>query len=286
MKFDGKTSRDPLDDLLAQARWDEPSAASRTRLQETWRGLTQRSRAAVWRWSASAAAVVVIGIGGAWLAMQLRTTRPTLAVAPSPPPATPIVRQAVTWRAVTARDVLLMRLADRERGAAAAAAAAAAAVSATAPAAPPTVDPAAIAAKARRTNDAVQRRQLLAALIDAGESSLTAYLEFAADPATKADALAALRSATTRPVDALFAQMRSPRADLRVAAASVLGEINGPQVTQKLIGMIAAEENRREAFLALASCRGEEARDFLRRAAQSEALSSFARSAMAQTEVH
>jgi hypothetical protein len=73
---------------------------------------------------------------------------------------------------------------------------------------------------------------------------------------------------------------------LRVAAAWTLGRINGPVVTRRLIEMIEAGENRREAFIALAASRGREAQDYLRQAAASSPFASQARSAMVQVQAN
>ena len=79
--------------------------------------------------------------------------------------------------------------------------------------------------------------------------------------------------------------LNDPHVDRRIAAALVLGRIDGLVLTRRLIEMVAADQNRREAFIALASSRGAEARAFVRQAAQSEPLAGLARSTLALIEL-
>ena len=67
------SSSDPLDDLLATARWPEPTAASVERLEAAWHRLRRRPQ----RWGfvpalSAAAAAVVIAVG-AWSLLNRET---------------------------------------------------------------------------------------------------------------------------------------------------------------------------------------------------------------------
>ena len=278
MNFDNKTSRDPLDDLLQQARWPKAMGESRNRLEDEWRRLTRtESRRWALGWSVAAAATLVVAMGTAWVVM--RPTATVVEVAIVPP--TPAVHEEprVIGRPVTQRELLLIRM-DELRAAAPRRQDAAKSQST-----PKVASPRELVNVARRASDVGQRRDALAELLESGESALPLYLAFVVDDTTRADALAAAHLAKSVSIDGLFAQLRSRRADLAVAAANVLGEIDGPVVTQRLIELIAADRNRREAFLALASSRGTEAQNFLKQAVGSAELSSWARSAIAQTEI-
>jgi hypothetical protein len=137
---------------------------------------------------------------------------------------------------------------------------------------------------ARETKEPVERRRLIAALLNRpAPQAMPLYLSLVDE--MKNDALAALDQLNRPPTDALMAQLSSPRGDHRIAAALALGHIDGPATTRRLIDMIAADRNKREAFIALASSRGQEAQAFVRRAATSEQFASLAQSAMVQTEI-
>jgi hypothetical protein len=57
-------------------------------------------------------------------------------------------------------------------------------------------------------------------------------------------------------------------------------------VTRRLIERVAGNRNARDAFIALASSRGDEARAFMQRAAASDRFAALARSALVQAEYH
>jgi len=126
---------------------------------------------------------------------------------------------------------------------------------------------------------------IVALLKQGDDGSTQRYLEQVADPATRHDALSALMMVNPPPTERMIAALSGPRADLRVAAALALGQIDGPVLTRRLIDMVAADQSRREAFIALASSRGAAARAFVRQATESENLAGLARSTLAMNEV-
>jgi hypothetical protein len=69
----------------------------------------------------------------------------------------------------------------------------------------------------------------------------------------------------------------------RMAAAVVLGHIDGPETTRKLADLVVNNVNRREALYALARSNGPEAKAFLDRAARTNELSAAVASTMIQT---
>jgi hypothetical protein len=104
------------------------------------------------------------------------------------------------------------------------------------------------------------RQTLLAALLSPGDlASLELFLEFAADEKTADAALAAAVSVKRPPMDLLFAALSDPLEVRRVAAARVIGRIDGPATTLRLIAMVESGVNRHEACIALLSSRGAEA---------------------------
>jgi hypothetical protein len=111
------------------------------------------------------------------------------------------------------------------------------------------------------------------------------YLDLVSDPKTRTDALAALSRVANPPTDRLLAALNDPLVPRRVAAALVLGRIDGPVLTRRLITMVAADQNRREALIALASSRGKDAREFVERAARSSEFAGLARSTLVMNEV-
>jgi hypothetical protein len=108
--------------------------------------------------------------------------------------------------------------------------------------------------------DAELRKTLLASLLSADDlASLDLFLEFAADEKTMDAALAAAVSVKRPPMDLLFAALSDPLEARRIAAARVIGRIDGPATTQRLIAMVESGVNRHEACIALLSSRGPEA---------------------------
>ena len=91
------------------------------------------------------------------------------------------------------------------------------------------------------------------------DAAVARYLDLVSDRPTRTDALAALAKLRNPPTECMVQALNDPHVDRRIAAALVLGRIDGPVLTRRLIEMVAADQNRREAFIALASSRGAEA---------------------------
>ena len=123
--------------------------------------------------------------------------------------------------------------------------------------------PALLVSLAKSHADPSQRRQLITALLRRDQSQMAGgFLELVRDPAVSEDALACLDE--VRPgTDAFFARLDDRYVAVREAAALVLGRIDGPQTTARLIAMASHNRNRREALIALADSRGRDARQFL-----------------------
>jgi hypothetical protein len=227
---------DPLDELLAAAKWPDPSAESHQRLQRHWgeispageRWLIHRQiarRAA--RWSIAAAIIAAV-MGAAWFTwVRTRTpaTRivlPTLSPTPRPTrtqpgqkpdsPATGSPFAPVPVRPATAGESFLVRAAAERDS----------------------------AAYARRTAHARIERSV--------ESATTAR---SFDPAREA---ATLRASV--PPDVLAASLsemaRSPDVGHRRGAAVLLGELRMPQTLPALMELAGGAETRAAVLPALA----------------------------------
>jgi hypothetical protein len=116
----------------------------------------------------------------------------------------------------------------------------------------------------------------------ADERSIAMYLSFAADPGTRSLALKAVDRLQRPPTDALLRKLNDSRVSTRMAAALVLGHVDGPDTTRKLANLVVNNINRREALYALAASNGPEAKAFLDRAARTNELSAAVASTMLQ----
>jgi hypothetical protein len=112
------------------------------------------------------------------------------------------------------------------------------------------------------------QRTLLAVLLARGEPvSLRQFLAFVENDRTAERALAAAQSVKNPPMDLLFAALSEPLEAGRIAAARVIGRIDGAATTQRLIAMVESGVNRHEACIALLSSRGPEAMRYVGTAA-------------------
>jgi hypothetical protein len=108
------------------------------------------------------------------------------------------------------------------------------------------------------------QEELCAALLTRQDSrSLAVYLALVSRRQTTEVALAALDRVESPPVDLLFEYLRSPRYADRLAAAYVLGRLDRPDVSARLIHMARRGANRHEVLAALVASSDLDARDFV-----------------------
>jgi hypothetical protein len=95
-------------------------------------------------------------------------------------------------------------------------------------------------------------------------AGLRGYLALVNDSGTRTAALAAADDISTPPVGALLTCLDDPDEAVRLAAAIVLGHLNGPDITKLLVDRVTQEpEGELEAWIALLACQGELADEFL-----------------------
>jgi hypothetical protein len=130
-------------------------------------------------------------------------------------------------------------------------------------------DPSLVSEMARVEPNGELRRNLMAALLVRGEpAALEEFLSFVENDRTADAALAAAQSVKRPPMELLFSTFSQPLEAHRIAAARVIGRIDGAATTQRLIAMVELGVNRHEACIALLSSRGEEATRYVNAAAQ------------------
>lgn len=137
-------------------------------------------------------------------------------------------------------------------------------------------DPILLAKLARANADADQQRTLIAGILRSGNTNV--YLDLVMDSGMSLTALGALDATPGISTDSFFAALYDPHVPVRLAAARVLGRIDGPETTARLVAMAERNQNRREALIALADSRGPEARQFLATARMSGPLVATVRS--------
>ena len=121
-----------------------------------------------------------------------------------------------------------------------------------------------------QTPDRQVRAALLNRLLTADSpAALRGYLQAASDRALRADALAAAMACRQLPVERLLAAFDDDDKSIRLAAAVVLGHVDGPQVAERLIAVVSRREHPPvEAWVALLACRDPSANRFLAQASQ------------------
>lgn len=130
-------------------------------------------------------------------------------------------------------------------------------------------DPSLVSELARVEPSGELRRTLMAALLARGEpAALEEFLSFVENDRTADAALAAAQSVRQPPMELLFSTFSQPLEAHRIAAARVIGRIDGAATTQRLITMVELGVNRHEACIALLSSRGKEATQYVNAAAQ------------------
>ena len=124
-----------------------------------------------------------------------------------------------------------------------------------------------------KESDAELQEQMLAALLARSElRAVAAYLDLVTRPGLEGRPLAVLARVEHPPVEMLFQYMAGPQLSRRLAAALVLGRLDGPAITRRLIQVAAGGGNRQEAMVALLACSNEEAVRFVQNARQSVLL--------------
>jgi hypothetical protein len=136
----------------------------------------------------------------------------------------------------------------------------------------------ALLARLVRSHTVPEHRQSLIAGLFRSTDGIKTYLDLVSDRSTSSDALATLDRVKTPPTEMFFAALSDPHISVRLAAAKVLGRIDGPQTTQRLVAMTEHNQSRREALIALADSRGPEARQFLAEAGRGGPLAGPVRS--------
>jgi HEAT repeat protein len=120
------------------------------------------------------------------------------------------------------------------------------------------------------------QRILLSALLGRGDGeAVSLYLSYVVNGSTTETALTAAESVQNPPMDLLFSELQSPSELERLAAARVLGRIDGPATTERLIAMLEEGSSRQEACVALLSSRGPDAANFVKSARTNPALSTL-----------
>jgi HEAT repeat protein len=134
------------------------------------------------------------------------------------------------------------------------------------------------------TTDPPLRADLMRRLLDAeSEPALLGFLSLVRGEATRSEALAVAEAAPNLPIDELFALLDHPEQPLRFSAALVLGHVDGPAVTRRLIARVTEQPaNSREAWMALLACRGELADEFFTYATRRPQLLGYVNNARLQ----
>jgi hypothetical protein len=112
------------------------------------------------------------------------------------------------------------------------------------------------------------RAALLQRLLTANSPvALRNFLQIASNRALRPVALAAAMSCPEFPVESLLASLEDENKQIRLAAAIVLGHVDGPQVAQSLIAIASRRDGAPvEAWVALLACRDAAADRFLAQA--------------------
>jgi len=270
---------DPLDGLLAQARWPEPSPPSRGRLQSGWEANWRRqaSRLYIGRIAAIAAALL-LAIDVAWKVYRPVPRSPVRIVEvvnkvaagdshPFPPVVVSDDGPFPSRPANLYERLALVFKEDSEKTpkqAAAKAATKPSQVPSPVPSRPIVTLSLADQNEMRRiaiTSDHAVRQELLGKLFARGTAGdLEAFLQMMLTPDCRDDALRVVQTAASRPDAALlFARFDDAHVDCRFAAAKILGTMCDAHVRAELCRMVRANIHRREALAALLCCQDADA---------------------------
>jgi hypothetical protein len=299
---------DPLDRLLADARWAEPAPEAIDRLRGQWRSLMLRRARRRRHLFALATAGSLLALGlGLWqfLSPTLRSVQENQFVPPSRPqtvkvvqpkrdsslavkhprvappaakprhsPANPYEQMLATAHRRVVRQRHRELAAEPAETTAPREPPAAFAVKPTSLNVPQAASSATLGRLAIKEPDAAVRQQMLSVLFARHDrASLNVFLERVEDPRTSADALACVSDTADLPVQTLFQSLYSPKSERRIAAARVLGRLDRPEVSRELITMVTRGICRQEAMIALLSSSETTARQFLADAERNPLLS-------------
>jgi hypothetical protein len=123
-----------------------------------------------------------------------------------------------------------------------------------------------LAEVAVQSRDSAVRTALYERLLTANSFvAIPNYLALVASPATRAEALSAARTTGERlPLEPLLRELDSSDKTTRLAAAMVLGDVNGSTVSAALIARVSTTDRAPvEAWVALLACRGPAVDQFL-----------------------
>jgi hypothetical protein len=130
-----------------------------------------------------------------------------------------------------------------------------------------------LAALARTEREPSLQQQLIGQLLSRSSPDAVAlFLDLFASAQTRNAALAVLDDQPSPPVDLLFAALNNGDTAQRLSAAVVLGRIDGPRVTERLVAQVLRHVNRQEAFVALLASSGAEAQQFVSAARRDQYL--------------
>ena len=273
---------DPLDALLAAARWPEVPLGSARRVRQTWETAVRRTR----RRRKAVGLTGVATVFAAILSLAVVTSRRPGSVAPplalvALPRTTPAVEPG---RSPTPLELAMLHATRATPGSTGADGV---------PLVPLVTGWHVAQVQEHRTTSAVAvprdagrggRLQLVERGDGADPVAAAALADLLADPTTEA---AAARAAARRAAvwtDALFDDLGDRRVAVRRAAARALATIDGPAVTGRLIGLARRGVCRPEAVAALVRIRSPQARGFVAAAVGSPQLSAVTRSELAQAE--
>jgi hypothetical protein len=142
-----------------------------------------------------------------------------------------------------------------------------------------------LAALARAEREPSLQTQLIGQLLSRNSREAVAlYLDLFAAPQLRGAALVALDDHTSPPIELLFAALNNGDSSQRLSAAVLLGRIDGPQVTERLVAQVFRHINRQEAFVALLASSGQEARQFIDAAHRDQTLFAAVNSAQLQLQ--
>ncbi len=144
-------------------------------------------------------------------------------------------------------------------------------------------NPGQLARLARAESDLSLRRDLMGQLLECdSETALRLYLGFVANPVYSADALSSVGQVSSPPVESLFGYLDNPRLSLRIASARVLGRLDDPAISTRLVLRVSRQEGLREALIALLESKNKTAQLFVFRARQDVTLAASVRAAQSR----